>query len=98
MKADMDLAPTNALRWMRAVLLLAKFHVAALACLLKPFRSFSNDAQIALIISCLVAAVLLFIGGIVQWFMTDRHRASLNFVMGIFAVVVLACLLPVLTT
>jgi lysylphosphatidylglycerol synthetase-like protein (DUF2156 family) len=95
---DMDLAPSNAMQWMRAVLVLAKIHVVALACILRPFRSFSNDAQVAVIISCIVAAVLLFLGGGVQWFMADRHRASLNLVIGVVAVVVLACLLPVLTT
>jgi len=83
---------------MRAILLVAKFHVVAVACVLGAFRSFSNEAQMVVIGSQAATTVLLIAGGIIQLFTSDRPKASLNFVMAFVALLVLMCLLPVLTT
>ena len=76
----------------------ARIYVIAGACLIRIFRDFSNDAQVAVLISYSAATLLLFVGGVIQLFTTDRPKASLNLVTGVLAVIVLALLLPVLTS
>jgi hypothetical protein len=94
----MDAIPSNALGWLRASLFIARFYAVVGAGLIGVFRHVSNDAQVAVLVSYAAATVLLFVGGVTQLFTVDRPRASLNLVVSVFAVMVLACLLPVLAT
>ena len=95
---EMEARPRDARGWFNASLLVAKVFVVAGTCLAYRgvFRFVPARFQAAILIAYAAAALLLFVGGIIQMFTPERYEAPLNLLVGLFAWGVIAILLPAL--